>query len=344
MYKKFVIDLLRSFAGTIPTKLLIGLTRQRLLLPFYHIISDTPPVHVKHLYAIKGREQFIHDLDFLMQHYTPISVETLNDTVYHQKKLPKNAFLLSFDDGLSECHDIIAPILKRKGIPAIFFLNSAFVDNKALMFRYKASILIDHLEKYPNQSDVLLTVAKKHQFPLLPSTKETLLSVRWQKQPLLDDLAVRLKINFGEFLEQHQPYLTSSQVLSMKQDGFDFGNHSINHPTYFKIPLSEQIYQTVESQSVLNNFFELEKKYFAFPFTDFGVSSTYFDTILKKHNFNLTFGGAGIKKELIQGHLQRIGLEEEINRPARTIIHTAYCYYILKAFLGKNTIHRSDSK
>jgi hypothetical protein len=53
---------------------------------------------------------------------------------------------LSFDDGLSACYDTIAPILLRKGVPATFFLNPAFIDNKALMFRYKISLCLNALD------------------------------------------------------------------------------------------------------------------------------------------------------------------------------------------------------
>ncbi len=340
MHKKLVRHLLQQFAGVFPTKVLRRITGQRTLLPFYHLISDTAPPHVKHLYAIKNTHHFVKDLDFLCQHYTPISVCQVQDFIQQDKKLPTNTFLLSFDDGLSECHDVIAPILKQKGIPAIFFLNSAFVDNQALMFRYKASLLIEHLENRPQDMTILNTVLKTHHFTPQNTPKTTLLQVRWKDEPLLNDLARALEIDFTAFLQKQKPYLSTPQIVAMQQDGFDFGSHSINHPTYFTLPLEQQIEQTVKSQQFLEQKFDLKQRYFAFPFTDFNVSNDFFNTILSTHQFDLTFGGAGMKKETIKGQLQRIGLEQQENYSARTIIHTEYCYYMLKALLGKNTIHR----
>ncbi len=39
-------------------------------------------------------------------------------------EIPKNSFFPSFDDGLSEVCQNIIPILDKKGISAIFFINS----------------------------------------------------------------------------------------------------------------------------------------------------------------------------------------------------------------------------
>jgi hypothetical protein len=35
------------------------------------------------------------------------------------------------------------PILRRKGVPATVFVNSDFVDNQDLFFRFKAALIID---------------------------------------------------------------------------------------------------------------------------------------------------------------------------------------------------------
>lgn len=48
---------------------------------------------------------------------------------------------------MRQCYDVILPILEAKGIPATFFINSGFIDNKDLFFRFKASFLIDELHK-----------------------------------------------------------------------------------------------------------------------------------------------------------------------------------------------------
>ena len=52
---------------------------------------------------------------------------------------------LSFDDGLREIANEIAPLCRQVGVPATFFVNSASLDNRFLCFRNKASLLIEKL-------------------------------------------------------------------------------------------------------------------------------------------------------------------------------------------------------
>ena len=74
--------------------------------------------------------------------YKPITTFELKKFITENSALPKNAFLLSFDDGLKEVFTTIAPILLKKGVPASFFINPCFIDNNELFYRYKISLLI----------------------------------------------------------------------------------------------------------------------------------------------------------------------------------------------------------
>src|SRR5687768_8144112 len=132
--------LMRSpLPGLLSVSRMTALTNHNFILPFYHIVSNEECPHIKNLYRVKTTAQFESDLDFLLQHYTAISINELNHVVEGKFK-NKKIFFLSFDDGLREVHDVIAPILLRKGLPATFFLNADFIDNRALMFRYKVSL------------------------------------------------------------------------------------------------------------------------------------------------------------------------------------------------------------
>jgi len=113
--KKILFKILSFFTLFIPTKFLIKLSGKRIIYPFYHIISDNPPAHIKYLYPVRSIKQFEKDLVFLQKHFTVSDFPVKGNN-------PQ--FVLSFDDGLSEVYDIIAPILKKRNIPAIFFVNT----------------------------------------------------------------------------------------------------------------------------------------------------------------------------------------------------------------------------
>jgi peptidoglycan/xylan/chitin deacetylase (PgdA/CDA1 family) len=335
---------LAKLSPLVPLKTLTAITKQRTIFPFYHAISNTEIIHIKHLYKTRSIKAFEHDLDFITKNYTPTDILTFLEKFRNKETLKQNSFILSFDDGLREFHDIIAPILLRKGIPAVCFLNSAFIDNRDLFFRYKASVLVEKIKSI--QSETILKKAEEwltsKQFPVNDISK-TILSVNYLNSSLLDELAEILEVSFSQYLNEAQPYMTSIQIESLIQKGFHFGSHSLNHPQYEQIPLDEQIRQTSESIHHITDRFHLNYKLFSFPFTDSGVSDQFFREVFHPDHplADLTFGCAGLKNDSWKENIQRIPLE--INGfTAHDVIYGEYFYYLFKALFNKNIIARGN--
>lgn len=308
----------------LPFGLLSAPWGRRLVAPFYHAVSDQPMPHIRHLYQVKNVGQFEQDLDFLLKNYAPIDFRELAHLdLQNAKYKSKPPFLLSFDDGLREFNDPIAPILLRKGVPAICFLNSGFLDNTDLFFRYKASLLV---EAMPDKNDVLL--------------RNKILSVRYGEEAVLDALAAQWNVDFSDFLRKQAPYLTTDQVEKLIGQGFHFGAHSVDHPEYQYIDLETQLRQTTRSVEVISNKFGLGYRLFSFPFTDYGVSRRFFEFILKEKKVaDFTFGCAGLKDDIFPNHIQRIPLEVN-NLGAEEVLRREFLYFWAKIPFGKNTIHR----
>jgi peptidoglycan/xylan/chitin deacetylase (PgdA/CDA1 family) len=336
--RDFTIKYLSAASKVISTRLLIASTHQKLVLPFYHAVSDQKLPHIDHLYRVKTTKEFIDDLEFLLRYFTPVDVFQIRNITSESKKSCKPAFLLSFDDGLREFHDVIAPILIKKGIPAVCFLNSAFVDNRDLFFRYKASLLISYLNENPRlYSDPSINswMARNS----VSNVEQWILSVEYDNKAKLDELAAVIGYNYHEYLNAVQPYLTTVQINKLIKDGFHFGSHSIDHPVYRFISFAEQLKQTSESLQYIRNTFNLNYSLFAFPFTDYQVSDRFFQTIFSNNIVDLSFGGAGLKKERYPGHFQRIAFERG-KLKAKDIYKVESIYSALQSIIGKNVIHR----
>lgn len=291
---------------------LIQKTGHHIILPFYHLVADVTPSHVKHLYTARSIDKFNEDLDFLLNNYEAISLAQLIELTKSEKKTDKKYFHLSFDDGLSEFYSIVAPILKERNISATVFLNSDFIDNKELFYRFKASLLFDQLKD------------------------KNLLGITYKDNDKLNEIAVNNNIDFDAYLLEKQPYLTSIQIKELIKQGITFGAHSKNHPLYKELTVDEQIIQTKESIETISTQFDLAYKVFSFPFTDDGVESIFFEQI--ENNVDLTFGCAGIKDDAAKNHLQRIPMEQDKN--AKDIIKEEYLYYLMKQKVGKHKITR----
>ncbi len=341
-YRNIFLRLFRKPGALLPTRWLAACTGQRFIVPLYHTVSDNNPEHIRHLYPVKTVRQFTTDLDFLLKNYRPVNPTELENLLHHGISPKTNTFLLTFDDGLREFHDLIAPVLLQKGIPAICFLNSDFVDNKGLFFRYKASLLIGFFEreKQQTQSDPVIQWLRQYA-PDQQNIRSALLSVSYQNQGALDELATQVGVDFADYLVKQQPYLNSAQIVALKNQGFYFGAHSCDHPEYRFLSLEEQIHQTKTSVETLCKHFDLPYRTFAFPFTDYGVSGAFFQNLYQQAPVvTVSFGCAGLKTDAFPQHIQRIPFETG-DLSAKEILNNEYLYFLLKALAGKNSIRRT---
>jgi peptidoglycan/xylan/chitin deacetylase (PgdA/CDA1 family) len=224
--------------------------------------------------------------------------------------LPDKSFLLSFDDGHREVVEVIAPILKRRSIPAVFFLNSAFIDNKDMSFRYKASLIIDKLETImqPEVINKLSTIVQVQESTLL-NIKTAILGVKYQDRHLLDDAAQVLQIDFNKYLQEKQPYMTSNEIRNLIDQGFMIGSHSVDHPLFCDIQLDEQLNQVLTSLGKLKEQFAITYNAFSFPYTDAGVVKEFYDQTHYNGIIDISFGTSDFSKGYCANNLQRQPME-----------------------------------
>lgn len=299
-------------------------------IPVYHTVSNEKQPHLQHIINYKNEKQFERDLDEISKHFQWVTWQEFKDFKKGNYQPQKKIALLTFDDGLSQFHDIVVPILERKGIYAMNFINPKFIDNHDLMYRCKASLIIDKIYK---------TNLSKFDFGNISKDAliQTVHSIPFESKNELDEIAMKLEIDFIEFLRKHQPYMTLENLKSLTDKGFGISNHGFDHPLYHQLNLNEQIKNTFEAFYYLkeNNFIS---ESFAFPFTDFGVKREFFSQIFEEKNLFCSFGSAGLKLDDFEQHLQRIPMENGKN--AAQILKEEIAYFNLKKILNKNTIHR----
>ncbi|MDP4246904.1 MAG: polysaccharide deacetylase family protein, partial [Bacteroidota bacterium] len=212
----------------------------RLLLPYHHLVSDEEVLHVKHLYPYKNIAQFSADLDTLLRHFRPVAADEVAAAVRGGKALPRNAFLLTFDDGFRQVAEIIAPILLAKGVPAVFFVNPAFLDNRLLFYRCKISLVIEALMQKKGQpqlwtacGEIVAQAASRgggvggggdigHAIGPIPAGEliGRIKRINNLNQDLLERLAPLLELSFDEYLRNKRPFLTSAEAWELQKKGF----------------------------------------------------------------------------------------------------------------------------
>jgi len=299
------------FGGLLPFPLLRAGTNYPPFLPFYHVVSDTKPDYIDS-YVVRSSSVFEKELDYLLRYFQPVDLKTI------VRSPQKKQMHLSFDDGLKECYTVIAPILKRKGIPATFFVNPCFVDNKEIFHRFKRSILT--VNGY-----------------LQPGTKKYFMD----ESHLLDEVAEKCGVVFEDYLAANQPYMSFDEIKSLNDTGFTIGSHSLNHPEFWRLTEDEQYVQIEESMKWVVDRFHPEMKAFSFPFTDDRVKLSLFEKLKANQIVDVTFGTAGLKYDQVPFNLQRIPVERKQNWDVRKVVHFEYFYYFARSIVNRNNVmHR----
>lgn len=304
----------------------------------YHLVSDEDVKHAKHLFPYRSNKQFEGDLDFLSKHFDFISWETFIKNKTEKVATKKPTILLTFDDGYAEFYDIIYPILKRKGIYAMNFINPKFIDNKELMWRNKASLIISKI------LDNKALQSKISQFSNfgndLKTNLDSILKINYKNRDRLDIIANHLEIDFDIYLKNKPVYLTTEQLLKLKNDGFGISSHGWDHPLYNQLSLEDQLANTQKSLDYMTENHFLNDS-FAFPFTDHLVENHFFDSIFNQNtDLKFTFGAAGLKLDSNPKNLQRIPIEIG-NYSAEEILKNEILYHQFLNKFNKNRIIRS---
>jgi peptidoglycan/xylan/chitin deacetylase (PgdA/CDA1 family) len=318
---------------------IISWSPHSVIFPFYHAISYSYCPHLRNLYQVHGVLQFEKDLDQLLHFMTPLPVEdAISD--FGKKSLKKPSFHLSFDDGLREAKEVIAPILLRKGVPATFFITSGFTNNTSLFHRHKVSLIIEmlktcHSTTILNKTASLLNTRNSDSLTL----QQALKSINFRTAPVLDEIAAILNIDFTDFLKNEQPYLNAPEIKELAESGFSIGLHSLNHPEFYLLNETEMNFQITESRRKLYELTAIESKLFSFPFTDSGIPDQFIRNATEQHKIT-TFGTAGIKDDAIKGHFQRIPMDARPSKSAIQLITKEILHYWIKVLLGRQKVKR----
>ena len=313
---------------------------RRLTGVFYHMASDHDVPHVKHLYSYRSSKEFARDIDFYLRHYAPITIQDLIEHVKQGTPFPENSIVITIDDGFREGYEVMAPILKKKGVPATFYLCSGFENNRDLFYRNKASLLIEHIAQQPSAE------AAKAVHSLLSgagvkgdTVRDAIYSISYQNKELLDRCARRVGLDIQDYLSVHKPYMTTEEAKELMRDGFTIGAHSIDHPHYESISEGEQIRQTAESIQFIQDTFNPSYNTFAFPFEDVGVGTAFFDIMRNQLGVEVSFGTYGLLHDSVSNNFQRICID---NNPAsaKSIFKHAYASQLFKVLIHKDRIKR----
>jgi peptidoglycan/xylan/chitin deacetylase (PgdA/CDA1 family) len=331
MFKRFKKHWAPKICSLVPLHFWHRLVGVEVLLPYYHLVGDQEVPHVSGLYRFRTVQQFKADLEFFLRFYTPIALQDIICHLDGLGRLPKRCFLPTFDDGFREVYDVVAPILRAQGCPAVFFLTTSVIDNCHLCWTAKKSLLIRALVSLGE------CPAKREGLDILDKAgvrggemRSRIRAITYRQRHVLDELGPILGSDFPAYVVSAQPYLSSIQISDLIRQGFAIGAHSIDHPLYSELSLEEQLAQTQDSVSWLSSRFQFKCQSFAFPFNEAGISPEFFYKAFAPRRLSVCFGSSGMRRHFFPRHLARYTMEAP-DLGASQLLAREFCLTLLRS-------------
>ena len=332
--------LITGITGIPPLKWLNSINATQVLLPYHHVVSDEYLPHIRGLYPYKNKKQFSADLDLLLKYRKPLHPETLAQCITERRPFPKNTFLLTFDDGFREIYDVVAPMLLAKGLPAIFFINPAFIDNRELFYRCKLGLVIEALKQNNPDLNKKIATHLSTTDTSFDSLRSAILQLHYPDRDKANALGALAGISFDEYLDQQKPFLTSEEVSQLYQQGFTIGAHSVDHPHFKYLTEDEQLLQARDSISQVQQWAPGKYSYFSFPHQDGAVRQSFFERLLAGDPNTILFGVQNLLDEKENQVLHRFNAENP-GKPFTSVLKLVLLYRYAMGKMGRARIIRS---
>ncbi len=214
-----------------------------------------------------GVDQFAKQLEVLKQSNVFLDIHEFTHLLQNNKKFPKNALLISFDDGYADNYNNALPVLGSLNLPAVFYVSTAGIGTDNLMWWDELDLIF---KKIKSENTDISALVKKHNVADTKSLYKYYLAKCKTAASLDDRNALLAEIRniaslAAEDIKDHK-MLTGEELkklASSKQ--VVIGAHTVNHLSLAHIndiSKKEEIENSVKALSVLGSKIE----HFSFPY------------------------------------------------------------------------------
>jgi peptidoglycan/xylan/chitin deacetylase (PgdA/CDA1 family) len=197
----------------------------------FHQISAAESPFITGMNVSTTPDEFEGALRFLTTHYKPVRLEDVLGASAGGS-LPPRAVLVTFDDAYASVVEVAAPLCRRYGVPAVFFVNAAFLNNRRLapdnLVCYVANVrgmqpingAVRTVRGYETAQLQSVTEVFSSFFPSITLT---------ERETFLEALQHLAGISESRMAEESALYLTTQQLRSLASFDFEIGNHTYSH-------------------------------------------------------------------------------------------------------------------
>jgi peptidoglycan/xylan/chitin deacetylase (PgdA/CDA1 family) len=115
----------------------------------YHYVRDSARVHAR------TTDEFERQLDYVEANHRVVDCEAVSE-----RQLPEDACLLTFDDGLREHLEVVAPALEARGLRGVFCPPARPVLERTVLDVQKTQFLLANVEDHAALGDRIIELAE----------------------------------------------------------------------------------------------------------------------------------------------------------------------------------------
>jgi peptidoglycan/xylan/chitin deacetylase (PgdA/CDA1 family) len=179
---------------------------------------------------------------------------------FRGKRLPPNPVMLAFDDGYIECRKDILPMLEKLGVPATFFIPTAFPDSGRLFWWDRIHLFLQRCRAvevsirypFPLNLDLRMGTDAARRF-LLRLVKRT---ERLDLERFFDELARATNVSIAETEERtlaQNTIMSFRDVRALQDAGMAIASHSHAHRVLATLSPDEALFDLRKSRMILRD-------------------------------------------------------------------------------------------
>lgn len=288
-----------------------GIASSRCLVVMYHYVHDrfngADRVHPtgRGVRSISIAD-FESQLDCLSRRLEPTDWTQLDEHLEGRKSLPPQTFLLTFDDGLREHAEIVAPILERRGLRGLFFIPGSTLSGDHMLTAHCIHLLLEELGESRLEATLNESLSDASTANSLsgeddaqarriyhyesPSTARLKYLIN-MKLPLEVRAAVVIRLfesHLGPQTDWSQRwYMDADLVRALNARGHAIGGHSFAHEPYGRLKESVLASDARQCCSALRSILGPGSRPFAYPFGSVQPAAA---SCLENAGFSAAFG------------------------------------------------------
>lgn len=241
----------------------------QLTIVMYHYVR---PIQASRYPEIKGleRSEFEQQVDYVQRWYQTVTAQQVIDATRGGPPLPRNAILLTFDDGYSDHFQTVFPVLHNRGLHGCFFPPVHCIEQRCVLDvnkihyilaackdkarlartvdgaveRSRGDFLLEPLQHYKSNYEV----PGKWDSPEVNYVKKMLqMGLPEALRNRIVDELFREFVDVPEHALADELYATKEQLRCMVRAGMTVGSHGAGHHWLNKLDAERQRHEVEES-------------------------------------------------------------------------------------------------